>query len=310
MYTNITTDILEIVNNLRKQHIEVKFIWIPSHCNIEGNEHADVPQGSVLGPLLFTLYVSPIASLVSRLGIQQHQYADDTQLHIAISKPTETTDIHLLESTLLALSSWFSHNWLALNPDKSDAILLGTQQRNKTLNISNVNVAGSIVPLSDHIKLLGVTIDNSLSFAKHASLVSQSCYYHIKSLRHIRHTLDTPTAALIGHALVSSRLDYSNSLLYNAPKSTILKLQKVQNTLARIVLQSDHLSPSKPLLDELHWLPIPSRIHFKIATLTRKALSTGTPHYLASLLQPYQPSRVLCSSSQSLLQPCPAHFVQ
>jgi Reverse transcriptase (RNA-dependent DNA polymerase) len=145
-----------------------------------------VPQGFVLGSLLFTIYVSPVASLLSHLGVNQHQSADDTQLFISISQLSALANLHTLQSVLAVLSKWFSLNTLSLNPDKSDAILLGTHQRNSTLsNIFHINVAGSTVPLSDSIKLLGVTLDKSLTFNKHVNLVSQSCYYHMKALRHI-----------------------------------------------------------------------------------------------------------------------------
>jgi len=255
------------------------------------------------------MYVSPIASLLSQLGVCQHQYADDTQLHIAISVSSAAASLKVLESALSSLSFWFSQNCLALNPEKSDAILLGTEKRNSTLSgISTINVAGSTVPLAQSIKLLGVTFDNSLTFRKHVSLISQSCYYHIKALRHLRHTLDTHTASLIAHALVSSRLDYANSVLYGAAKSTVSKLQRIQNTLSRIVLRADRQSHSSSLLQQLHWLPVQSRIHFKLATITYKALSTSSPQYLASLLHPYQPTRSLRSSSQNLLDVPPHHI--
>jgi hypothetical protein len=112
--------------------------------------------------------------------------------------------LHLLISMLI------SQLTAAINPYKSDAILLSTRQRNSTLsNISHINVAGSTVPLSDTVKLLGVTLDKSLTFHKHVNLTSQSCYYHMKALHHIRHCLDDQSASLIAHALISSHLDYA-----------------------------------------------------------------------------------------------------
>ena len=267
-----------------------------------------VPQGSVLGPLLFTVYISPVASIASLFGVHQQQYADDTQLYISLSKPDSAANLQVLESALSSLSAWFFHNGLALNPGKSDAILLGTNSRNHTLShISSVNVSGSIIPLSDHIKLLGVTIDCNLNFRKHVNLVSKSSFFHIKSLRHIRHALDADTARIIGHALTSSRLDYANSVLYGSPKYSIKTLQRVQNTLARVVLQSDRSIPSTSLLQQLHWLPIDKRINFKLATLIFKAQTTHSPTYLATLLHPYIPSRSLRSSDQQLLQ---SHYVK
>jgi len=260
-----------------------------------------------LSSLPFTFLVSPIASLLSHQGADQHQYADDTQLFISISQSSASADLLRLESALDVLSHWFSLNCLALNPDKSDAILLGTRQRNSSLsNISHINVAGSIVPLSESVKLLGVTLDKSLTFQKHVNQVSQSCYYHMKALRHIRHCLDDQTASLIAHALISSRLDYANSLLLGSPNYVTNKLQCIQNSLARIVLKSDCRAHSEPLLRQLHWLPVQSRIRFKLATITYKALSTNSPHYLASLIHYHQPVRSLRSSDQHYLHPTPS----
>ena len=129
-------------------------------------------------------------------------------IFISISQFSAFADIQILESVLFILLQWFSHNCLALNPDKSEASLLGTHQRNSSLsNLPHINVAGSNVPLSDTIKLLGVTLDKSLTFHKHSNQVSQSCYYHLKALRHIRPCLDNHTASLIAHAFFSSSLD-------------------------------------------------------------------------------------------------------
>ena len=155
---------------------------------------------------------------------------------------------------------------------------------------TQVNVAGASIPLSTTIKLLGVHLDNSLTFSNHVNSVSKSCHFHLRALRHIRSTLDLDAAKLIGHALVSSRLDYCNSILYGAPELSISKLQRVQNALARVVLQKNSATSAGPLLNSLHWLPVLSRINFKIATITYKSLHSQSPGYLASMLHHYIPT--------------------
>ena len=109
-----------------------------------------------------------------------------------MSQANPSSSTQNLESALSALSSWFTDNMLSLNPEKSGAILLGSYSRNRTLtSVRNVDVSGSSVSLSDSLKLLGITFDSNLTFRKHVNLVSQSCFYHIKALRHIRHSLDS-----------------------------------------------------------------------------------------------------------------------
>ena len=162
-----------------------------------------VPQDSVLGPILFSSFVSPIQFVTSQFKVDQQQYADDTQVFISLSKSNSSDRVSRLETALVHLTSWFFHNGLALNPEKSEAILLGTHPRNKSLdNITQIDVNCSPIPISDNIKLLGATIDSSLTFNKHVSLICQSCQYHIRALCHIRPILDANTAKLVGHALV------------------------------------------------------------------------------------------------------------
>ena len=98
--------------------------------------------------------------------------------------------------------------------------------------------------------------------------------------------------------LTQTRIDFTNPILLGISSSNINKLQRVQNCLARVVLL-DQSSPS--LLSQLHWLPLPKRIDFKIATLTYQSVTFGQPTYLSSLLTPYQPHRSLRSASQNLL---------
>jgi len=260
-----------------------------------------VPQGSVLGPVLFSIYISPIGQIVSGLGISHQQYADDTQLYISLSKSNPEIGISQLETCLSSLHSWFCHNGLCLNPAKSDAILFGTQQRlHHFTNIPAINIAGTVVNLSNKITTLGVTLDSNLNFNSHVSSVCKTSYYHLQALKHIRPVLTQDMAASIAVALVQSRLDYANSILYQTSAINIHKLQRVQNMAARLVINRKCI-PSNNALSELHWLPVSKRINFKIATLTYKILHSDQPIYLRSLIRFEAPSRLLRSSSQHKL---------
>ena len=161
----------------------------------------------------------------------------------------------------------------------------------------------------DHLKFLqvlvllglGVILDSKLTFDAHISAVCKNAHFNLRALRHIRSSLTTDMATSIAVALVQSRLDYTNSLLYRVSTRNIHKLQRCQNTAARLILQQSFTPSIQDLMNQLHWLQIQARIDFKIATLTYKALSSGQPAYLRELISPYKPSRQLWSSDQSLL---------
>ncbi len=260
-----------------------------------------VPQGSVLGPILFSLYTSPIASIVAGYSVNQQQYADDTQLFVFLSPSTLDTNLAQLYACLSSIRGWFLQNGLALNPDKTEAICLGTVGRRKSLSqLTSVHVTDSLVDLSDHTKLLGVILDCGLNFDAHTSNVCSSSYFHIRALRRIRPYIDLETSKTIASSIIGSRLDYANSALYGMPLRNIQRLQRVQNSLARVITANQSAN-SQSLLASLHWLPIQHRISFKIGTLVYRSLHGAAPQYLNSLLSPYTPSRQLRSSSQHLL---------
>lgn len=261
-----------------------------------------VPQGSVLGPLLFSTYVSPISRLFDSFSIHHHSYADDTTFWI--SADPSTTPRVLLEKCSAALSNWFLFNGLQLNANKSEVLLIGTPEKCKAaLRIlsQELTIAGSPISLSSSAKILGVTLDPQLNFDKHITDICRSANYHLKALAHIRPSLTTSSANLIACSIISSRLDYCNSIFNGLSAYNIHRLQCIQNRAVRIVLGVGRRVSTEPLLRQLHWLPIVNRIQYKTALLTFKALVSKQPGYLSELLNPYIPAKALRSSGSNFL---------
>ena len=144
-------------------------------------------------------------------------------------------------------------------------------------------------------------LDSQLSMEKHVNAICRSCYFYLRGIARIRSCLDQHTAETIVHSLVSTRLDYCNSLLFGISGYLIQRLQRVQNFAARVVCQLRRENHITPILRQLHWLPVSKRIEFKVILITFKVLNGRSPKYLQELVSPYQPVRQLRSSNQGLL---------
>ena len=277
-------------------------VHIRRHCSAPAPLQSGVPQGSVLGPVLFTVYTSSLAKLLDSFAVNYHFYADDTSLYVSFEPSDIDANIDAMERCIDAVKTWMSAKQLKMNDSKSEFIVIATKSLFRQIPVSSALKVGNVVlDPSNAVKSLGVVLDKYLSMNEHVSNVCKACYYHLCNIGRIRKYLSFESCELLVNALITSRLDYCNALLYNLPNCLLNRLQRIQNCAARILTYTRRDCHITPVLNRLHWLPVVFRIRFKILLLVFKCLNGLAPVYLIQLLSPYSPSRELRSSSQLML---------
>ena len=184
-----------------------------------------VPQGSVLG-LLFSLYATPLGQVIRKYtGVKYHFYADDTQLFIHLSPDDSLKSFDRLKSCLNDIQVWMSENKCKLNPDKTEFRVFGAKDRYKWVSdLFPVNILGNCLSPTDVVRNLGVLFDAKFCFTNHVNSVIKSCFLSPRELHRIRRFLSVDTSVVITNALVSSRLDYCNSL-FRSLSSNMFKMR-------------------------------------------------------------------------------------
>ena len=266
------------------------------------NLNFGVPQGSVLGPKIYCMYTKPISDIIAGHGLSHHCYADDTQLYIAIEHSANLhSELLRMERCVADIRNWMRHNMLKLNDDKTELIVFASRYNQHLYSDASMMIGNTTVVCEPQVKNLGVIFDQGMSMRQHVNYTSRTARFHLRNISRIRRYIPEESCKLVVQSLVTSRLDYSNGLLYGIPKSAVSILQSVQNSAARIVTKTAPREHITPVLRELHWLPVERRIEYKILLYAYKALNGLAPEYLCNMVELYAPDRVLRSASQNLL---------
>jgi len=242
-----------------------------------------VPQGSVLGPILFVLYTVDLISLIERHGLSAHLYADDTQVYGSCQPADVPSFSTLLSRCVDDTSSWMKSNRLQSNPDKAEIMWCATSRRQHQLPTTPLSIDGAAVLPVKSVRDLGIYIDADLVMRTHVKRTVSRCYAALRQLRQIRRSVPPSTFQSLVVALVLSRLDYGNAVLVGLPAYLVRRLQSVQNAAARLIYHmrsADHITDA---LATLHWLRVPQRIEYKVAVMTYKVLHGTAPRYLGPL---------------------------
>jgi len=293
--------------------------WIRSYLegrtqcvSIEGTASSEVPlttgvpQGSVLGPILFLCYILPLGKVIDYQRVSRHGYADDTQAYICFrlgNRGSLENALATLEACASDIRTWCFRNKLMLNDGKTELLLIAPKSKMSMIQEwdPKVRVGTATIRPSTCVRNLGASFDQHMDMSSQVSSVCKGVYHNIRLIGKIRCHLDKVTCEKVVCALVTSRLDFNNALLSGLPDTLLSRLQCAQNTAARLVSLTRKHEHISPVLQSLHWLPVKKRIDFKLLLMVYKVMhNLSPPEYLVALLPHHTTTRDLRSTSKPL----------
>jgi len=257
-------------------HGSTRSIWVPAQCGL--------PQGSVLGPILYIIYTSGVAQLLKAHAVLGQLYADDVQAYTHCLPSNAISAVRVMSGTMDALEAWMSSNRLRLNPSKTKFIWLGTRKQVAKLDFTTLTSEFPHYAFSTTVRDLGVQLDQELTFTPHLHRLARDCYYQLRQLRTVTRSLTSAAKLTLVHAFITARLDYCSSLYFGLPSSRIACLDRVLRSAARLIGQIPKYGHvSSYMLEVLHWLPVCQRIEYRVAALVLRCLQGLAPTYLREL---------------------------
>lgn len=245
-----------------------------------------VPQGSILGPILYILYSADIVKCIHLC--RYHLYADDLQLYLPFKPNSCDEAVSMLNDELGRISNWCDKNSLILNPRKSKLILMGTPKNVARFDSISFNVVidGEKIERVDKARNLGLIFDSQLRFETHIAECTRNCFYRLKLLYKLRPYLNERLRIMLCESLVLSKLNYCDTVYGPCLLVRSAKLvQRVQNACARFCFRVPPRSHVTPFINTANMLKMEARRKLHLATMLFGVITSRTPKYLYDKLE-------------------------
>ena len=193
------------------------YVSLCNHCSDFAPVHSGVPQGSVLGHMLFTVYIKPLSAIIDSHSIIHHSFADDLQIQMTAPPDGIFELLHSMQSCISDVKAWTTANMLKLNDNKTELMLV-TSSRTKHLHSlpTSITIGNAQVPFNQSVMNFGFSSDCHLTIIAHVTNNARTCYFELRRLASIRRFLTSTATATLVSAFVLSRIDYCSSLLFGS----------------------------------------------------------------------------------------------
>ncbi len=189
-----------------------------------------------------------------------------------------------------------------MNEDKTEFLIISTKQTAAKITRLPLTIGGHDIEPTKTARGLGVLWDSNANMEAHINSICRAAFFQLQNIGKLRRYMNQSALETIVHAFITTRLDYCNSLLCGLPASLLDRLQRVQNTAARILTGTPRQAHITPVLESLHWLPVQKQVKFKILLLIYKTITDAAPVYLQEFITPHVSSHNLCSMDQNQVQ--------
>lgn len=253
-----------------------------------------------------------VNNITDGIGTTCHLYADDLQLYTHFPEYDFPNAICRVNDDLEHIRMWANSHGIMPNPNKFQAIVIGSERRLPRVNLDSdqVKFNGTVIPFSKKVKNLGVIIDPTFSWEPHINNITKKCYYSFHSLNHLRRLLPFNVRKLVCNTLILPIVEYADTVYLNLNKEFQMKIQRLQNACVRFIFGLRKYDRVSFCRESLGWFTMSQRREIHIALLLWKILNTQTPPYLSSMFSPLGEHDHNTRSSNEALLLIPAHSTE